>query len=392
MPLDRPTAHPIGKLTISVTESCPLSCQYCYVTGGDHGSRARGSRRPDAVAILETLTGLLTARRGCELLQFFGGEPTLNLPLVRRIIARVETLVGEGILHRRPRLGIVTSGVFLKSREAASWLELMRDTGMLVTVSLDGPAPIHDRLRPLKAGGASHAMAEQAITTLKGADVAVSMETVYTNEHLCLGYGMADIMDYARQLGVERLFINPAYPPASARLTPLAPGTAHAYAETSANAALWILQQMAAGRAPFGCDMADLIQALLAGQPLASADRCPAGDGTLAIDIDGSLLGCQLLANMDSLGTADRIPDTALSPAPRCKTCVIQPWCRWCPAINSRWAEAHRPHAEECAAKRHTVLALASSLAAGGLLPDTSLMAPLRQAATAWTSSRSKPP
>ena len=84
------------------------------------------------------------------LLTFFGGEPLLHLPLMRRIAAYARS---EAIrLQRRLRMVVVTNGTLLEE-EAADFLV---ENDVYVGVSLDGCQAAHDATRVLADGGPTY--------------------------------------------------------------------------------------------------------------------------------------------------------------------------------------------------------------------------------------------
>ena len=166
-PADR-SAHPplrLRTLVLMLTTSCNLACRYCY-EGREEGCAppGDGQERPGAVAGGEAPREMSreSLRRGVAYLldhagvnrnvsvTFFGGEPLLRFPLIR-------TAVGEARRMARERgkeisFSITTNGTLL-TREIAGFL---KENGVSVCLSIDGPREIHDRNRPYASGRGSY--------------------------------------------------------------------------------------------------------------------------------------------------------------------------------------------------------------------------------------------
>jgi MoaA/NifB/PqqE/SkfB family radical SAM enzyme len=111
---------------VHLNRLCNLSCLHCYSRSGPG---ERESLSPELVASF-----LADARReGYEVASFSGGEPFLH-PHFGEIVERTRAL-GLGAVA-------VTNGTVLKGRRAAA-LPLLD----LVAVSVDGPEPVHNRMR-----------------------------------------------------------------------------------------------------------------------------------------------------------------------------------------------------------------------------------------------------
>lgn len=141
----------IETVLLKLASRCNLDCSYCYVYRmGDQGWRIQPKRMS-----VETLTVLADRLRDLALGQgrpfavvFHGGEPLLVGP------ARFE-LACAVLRDRLPpgcELGLQTNGVLLTEEIVASCVR--HDVG--VSVSIDGPAAVHDRHRPQRNGRGSH--------------------------------------------------------------------------------------------------------------------------------------------------------------------------------------------------------------------------------------------
>lgn len=131
--------------TLLCARSCNLACTYCYADAG----RGTGTSMTAATAMKAVD---FVSKNAVETgLEFFGvdfhggGEPTLNMPLLRA------TVDYAGMLAKSRGLGVkfraATNGAF--SDETAAWLA---ENFSGVSASCDGLPEIHDRQRPFADG------------------------------------------------------------------------------------------------------------------------------------------------------------------------------------------------------------------------------------------------
>jgi len=151
-----PLAHvPAGRepvvkaLCLHVAHSCNLNCSYCFAGQGNyHGGQALMPFEIGKQA-LDFLIAHSGTRRNLEV-DFFGGEPLLNLDVVRRLVAyarEVEKGYGKNF-----RFTFTTNGVLLDD-EAMDFLNREMHN---VVLSLDGRREVHDRFRRDHAGNGSY--------------------------------------------------------------------------------------------------------------------------------------------------------------------------------------------------------------------------------------------
>ncbi len=133
----------VSSLDAIVTSACNLRCSYCY-----QAARSAGRMGWE---ILRACVDLLLASE-CDDVQlvFYGGEPLLEFPTIRRAVNYAETAKPR---RQRVRYGIVTNGILLGSEVAAFLDEHRFETRLSfdgVPASQDlrarGTFPILDRL------------------------------------------------------------------------------------------------------------------------------------------------------------------------------------------------------------------------------------------------------
>jgi len=146
---DTPLAPvPVHALSLAVAQKCNLGCSYCYAEQGRFGGPAQNMARETAFQAVELLvTG---AEPGARLnLAFMGGEPLVNRDVLRETTRHAASFAEQ---HQRTiGFSITTNGTLLTASDA----EFFEEFGFAVSVSIDGPRDVHDRLRPFADGRGS---------------------------------------------------------------------------------------------------------------------------------------------------------------------------------------------------------------------------------------------
>jgi len=140
---------PLSTVVLNVNTGCNLSCTYCYKE--DLTTPAKGERMEFDTAA-RSVDLLLQEAKGRDSVNvvFFGGEPLTNLPLIRQVVAYAEARGREtGV---RMDFSLTTNGVLL-TEEIVDWLDAHR---FGITISMDGPKPLHDRNRRTVGGKGSY--------------------------------------------------------------------------------------------------------------------------------------------------------------------------------------------------------------------------------------------
>ncbi len=141
-PLESPPLH---ALSLAVASGCNLACTYCYAQQGTFG----GAPSPMTEETAKRSIDLLFADRkaGDRVnLSFLGGEP-----LTRRRVVRQATRYAEQLSQQTgvvATYSITTNGTLVQPDDG----DFFEEHGFAVTISLDGRAEVHNRLRPSRSG------------------------------------------------------------------------------------------------------------------------------------------------------------------------------------------------------------------------------------------------
>ena len=160
-----PEGFPLTTMVLNVTNKCNLACTYCYEYGEDKIVDTTCTDDPKFMADE-------TARDGVEFLlkesgpievahlTFFGGETLLNFPTLQETVAYARRRAEEE--GKRIEFSLTTNATLLRP-DIIEWLA---DNEIGVTVSIDGPQEMQDRMRVFHSGKGSYETVRPRIKAL----------------------------------------------------------------------------------------------------------------------------------------------------------------------------------------------------------------------------------
>ena len=86
-----PYSPVIKAMCLNVSHNCNLACTYCFADGGTYRDERRNMSFETAKAAIDMLVDMSGKRRNLEV-DFFGGEPMLNLDTVKRTVYYARSL------------------------------------------------------------------------------------------------------------------------------------------------------------------------------------------------------------------------------------------------------------------------------------------------------------
>jgi sulfatase maturation enzyme AslB (radical SAM superfamily) len=119
---------------LMLTTACNFRCAYCE-------QQRRASRQMSPDVLDAAIRRLVSSRLDRPTLTFFGGEPLLAAPLIRRALDRVREWAPP---RMKPDIRIVTNG----SRLDEEMTRLLVSRDVFITLSFDGVAPAQDDRSP----------------------------------------------------------------------------------------------------------------------------------------------------------------------------------------------------------------------------------------------------
>ncbi len=180
---------------------CEHSCPYCQVSRQSDDKLAFDMSPETADQALD-----LVFRSPSPMLkiEFQGGEPLLNFPLIREIVAKAKD---RNRANGRNLQFVIATNLALVDDEI---LEFCRAHDILISTSLDGPADLHNRNRP-RPGGDSYQRTIKGIEKARAVLGRDRVSALMTATEESLGR-VRDIVDEYVALGFDTIFLRPLSP------------------------------------------------------------------------------------------------------------------------------------------------------------------------------------
>ena len=323
-----------------VTLRCEHSCPYCQVS---RQSTDR-SRYDMSVETAERALKIALESPSSHIkIEFQGGEPLLNFPLIEKIV-----LAAKAAGSRKKIDFVIASNLALLTNEH---LVFCKSHDVFLSTSLDGPADLHNKNRP-RPGGNSHELAVRGVKRAQeflGRDRVSALMTT-TERSLSR---VTDIIDEYLRLGLDGIFLRPLSPYGFAIKTKqFQRYDAKQWLDFYERGLRHILGINRGGRYFPEFYSALLLKRMLTDKPIGYVDlRSPAGIGlgALVYNYDGRVfasdegrmlaemgdnafeLGHVETASYKSLILSDKLVDHVASSltqcAPECSDCVFEPHC-----------------------------------------------------------------
>ena len=139
----------VKALCLHVAHSCNLTCSYCFAAQGKFNGKAALMSPEVGKRAIDFLIENSGGRRNLEV-DFFGGEPLLNLDMVKEVVAYARSI--EKAAGKNFRFTLTTNGVNIDD----DMIEFVNKEMDNVVLSLDGRKEIHDKERKLCDGRGSY--------------------------------------------------------------------------------------------------------------------------------------------------------------------------------------------------------------------------------------------
>jgi uncharacterized protein len=324
-----------------VTLRCEHSCPYCQVS---RQSTDRSKFDMSEETARRALDIAFESPSGRIKIEFQGGEPLLNFPLISSIVLAAKekaTTVGRKVDF------VIASNLALLNDAV---LAFCKANDVLLSTSLDGPADIHNRNRP-RPGGNSHELATQGIRRAQEVLGPDRVGALMTTTEASLDR-VEDIVDEYLRLDLDGIFLRPLSPYGFAVKTKaIRKYDSKGWLNFYDRGLRYILEVNRRGRHFPEFYAALILKRMLADRPLGYVDlRSPAGIGlgALVYNYDGKVFASdegRMLAEMGdrtfelgsvtesyrSLVFSDKLLDLVGSSltqcAPECLDCVYEAHC-----------------------------------------------------------------
>jgi uncharacterized protein len=324
----------LQRLSINVSNTCNMACKYCYANGGiyyTHGELMNKDTAINAIAFSFSRFSHI------HHINFFGGEPTLNENVIELIYKYIEHLYTSGFISYFPSFGITTNCYILSNH----MLEMIRDYKFSISISLDGPGEIHDKLRIDKCGQKTHDAIVSNIKRIINMNITPEFECTYTREHYDSGITIIDLMDYFyNNFGCNILHCPIVVAePGSDLYIPL-----EEVSKMYADAVRYTIHNLMVRTPKSLSNVVRILDSLENRLPI--TDYCSAGESLIAINADGNVFPCFMLMDQTEycLGNVnEEKPDIVFSDSLHkllsgankwsngsCQKCWAQPLCFGC--------------------------------------------------------------
>jgi uncharacterized protein len=279
-------------VALGLTDSCNLSCDYCYLSSGGRVREGRPGAR-DGSSMSRT-----TAFRAVDLLLsesagearvsivFFGGEPLLEPALIGEIVDYARRRAGaEG---RSVSFHMTTNGTLLTPENAS----FLHGSGVRALVSVDGGAAEHDAHRVFRDGTGSYDTIVRNLRELPVGMRVGARATVTPDSR-----PLAEIAEHLRGLGLYVVHFAPVSGAAMSR--EFADRLALEFEELAEGE----LAAVARGDRPSTGNFTETVLALETG----ARRRTPCGAGTRYVSVDpsGALSFCHRFAGNPGFAVGD---------------------------------------------------------------------------------------
>lgn len=138
----------IAQMGLQVTQQCNFRCAYCDYCASDFESQRDHSAKRMSVETALSAVDFFAKRCGNQeepTIGFYGGEPLLEFPLIKRV-----TEYAEEKLYAKDLKFTITTNASLLTPEIA---QFMAEHDFMLTISLDGTPETHDRSRRFASNG-----------------------------------------------------------------------------------------------------------------------------------------------------------------------------------------------------------------------------------------------
>ena len=136
-----PVNAPVKALCLHVAHDCNLRCKYCFASTGDFGQGRKIMPPEIAKKAIDFVIARSGVRHNIEV-DFFGGEPLMNLDVVKKVVEYARSIEKEH--NKNFRFTMTTNGILLDDDS----IDFINREMSNVVLSLDGRKEVNDRLRP----------------------------------------------------------------------------------------------------------------------------------------------------------------------------------------------------------------------------------------------------
>lgn len=333
----------LSRLVIHLTNKCNLRCMYCYASGGNYMEDEGILQSQDLNTIIERFYSEFDK---ILIVQFFGGEPLLNIPLLEEACSMIRKIDSER--GYKTQFGLVTNGTILNDRI----IDIIKKYEINITISYDGNQKINDITRvDINGHGTSEIILKNAKHLKEKTGQPSTIEVTYNQYHIENNVNISNVINH----------IQNELPDTSIHLVP-AGGTEDdkfvinnldVFPE-SVDSIFNSVESIKEGKKIPSYSLVDRILYGLSNKEYQGSPYvCDAGLGTLSVSIDGDVYPCFMFTNQETMRLGNvkdndifrsdhfkkvmnRLINFSIkSNNEECNNCFIKSLCNGCLGLNS---------------------------------------------------------
>ena len=341
---------PIKSMCLNIAHDCNLRCEYCFAAKGDFGHGRMLMPFEVGKAAIDFLIRHSGGRHNLEL-DFFGGEPLMNFPVVRQVVEYARSI--EKQHNKNFRFTITTNGLLLDDEK----IEFINREMSNVVLSLDGRKKINDLLRVRVDGSGSYdaiVPKYQKLVAGRG-DKDYYVRGTFTKHNLDFTEDVLHMND----LGFDQLSIEPVVSDPKLPYSVTEEDLPRVFEEYERLAKILIERKKNGTGFNFFHFMVDLNQGPCAIKRLRG---CSCGNEYVAVTPEGDIYPCHQFVGDESFKMGSVLDDTLdqerkrmfaeanVYAKPECRNCWAKFYCSGgCNANNQQYeGDIHKPHHVAC--------------------------------------------
>lgn len=189
----------VDAITLDLTENCNLRCAYCFTSGK---TKKKMSFNTAKKAIRWFLSPQVSGKEHHVKITFWGGEPTLEFPMIKRIVSYVRKI--EPYYNKQVSFNMTTNGMNL-TREN---IEYFMQNNISYMISVDGVGE-RNAYRKTISGENSFETILERLKLSKSMNPKTNIRLTLTPSNI--RYLFEDIMWFKKNVGIELFHFSPAF-------------------------------------------------------------------------------------------------------------------------------------------------------------------------------------
>lgn len=185
-----------------ITLRCNQRCKYCQVSCAEQDAYKYDMPQEIALKIVDMIFEAPTSHPKIE---FQGGEPTLNWPIIEKTVLYAEKKAEQS--DKNVSFVICTNLIGITKDQ----ILFCRDHKIALSTSLDGPQDLHDHCRKPRVGDGTHSLFLEKLGEVRSILGMDSVDALMTTTSFSLKR-LKDIVDEYVRLGMNGIFIRSLNP------------------------------------------------------------------------------------------------------------------------------------------------------------------------------------